>query len=123
MNRPKKGALHLTDRAVSDLQEIHAYSMATWGRRTATKYMKDFESVLDRLAANPSLLRLEPSFLEGLYFYRVAKHLIVCDAKDTDVIVLAVLSTSMDIVGRLAELEPRLQAEAALLRSKLYRKS
>ncbi len=77
-----------------------------------------------RFRENPGILRLEPNFAPGLYFYRVRKHFLVCDVRGQSaarqtVTVLTVIHTSMDLPTRLAELEPRLVAEAEMLREKL----
>ncbi|MCE9556499.1 MAG: hypothetical protein K8T91_24380, partial [Planctomycetes bacterium] len=33
---------------------------------------------MDRIQADPDILRLEPQLSAGLYFYRVKKHVLVC---------------------------------------------
>jgi len=109
----------LTDLALADLREIERYSIEKWGRRTADKYLRDVELALDRLREDPGILRLEPAFAPGLYFYRVRKHLLVCDVAGKSITVLTVIHTSMDIPTRLAELEPRLVAEGQFLHEKL----
>lgn len=111
--------VELTQRAVTDLREIEQFSVMEWGRKTADKYLDDIAAGLDRLSENPDILRLEPDFAPGLYFYRVKKHVLVCDYNDNVVFVLTIIHTSMDLPARLLELEPRLVAEAQLLRRKL----
>jgi plasmid stabilization system protein ParE len=111
----------LTDRALADLRNIEDFSVRTWGRRTADKYLADIESALDRLRETPEILRLEPGLADGLYFYRVRKQVLVCDCAKDFITVLTLIHTSMDIPVRLAELEPRLAAEIQFLRDKLHR--
>lgn len=120
MSAAKKASVLLTDRALSDLADIDSYSAQEWGRRTANKYLKEFEAALGRLQENPNLLRAEPDFHPSLAFYRVNKHLLVCDAEGGVIHVLTIIHTSRDIPGRLAELEPSLTAEVELLRKKLH---
>ena len=122
MSTRKSAAVHLTDRAIRDLQEVESYSAGVWGKRVAAKYMEELAAAFDRLADRPALLRLEPEFSSGLYFYRVGKHVLVCDAFDANVVVLTVLSTSMDLSTRLNELEPRLAAESKMLRTGLRKR-
>ncbi len=112
----------LTERALGDIRDIERYSVEHWGRKTADKYLGDIAAALDALCENPRILRLEPDFAPGLYFHRVRKHLLVCDLTGRRVTVLTVIHTSMDIPTRLAELEPRLIAEAQLLHEKLRSK-
>jgi plasmid stabilization system protein ParE len=58
----KKALVLLTDRVLAELAEIDAHSAHERGRRSATKYLKDFEAALGRLQENPQLLRPEPDF-------------------------------------------------------------
>jgi toxin ParE1/3/4 len=109
----------LTSRAISDLTEIFDFSIEQWGKATADRYLDDLEAAIDRLASQPDLLRLEPGISSHLYFYRVRKHYLVCDFRDKSICILTVIHTSMDIPGKLVELEPRLQAEVDYLHGKL----
>jgi len=81
--------------------------------------MDDFEAALQRILENPDLLRSEPSLHDRLYFYRVNKHLMVCDIQPSTIFVMTVLSASMDVPERLVELEPTLKLEVEMLHSQL----
>ena len=120
---PRKRAprVQLSRRALRDLRQIEQFSVREWGRKTADKYLDDIAAALDRLSENPEILRREPDFAPGLYFYRIRKHFLVCDYQDQLVIVLTLIHTSMDLPARLHELEPRLALESQMLRSKLRR--
>jgi len=120
--RSRTAAVVLTQRALADLREIERYSIKEWGRKTADRYLDDIAAALDRIQENPKILRLEPDFTPGLYFYRVKKHFLVCDFRKETVIVITVIHTSMDLPARLLDLEPRLIAEAQLLQSQLHKK-
>ncbi len=111
--------LLLTDRAVRDLAEIEAYSRAQWGKQTAVKYIGDLEAALLRLREDPSLLRPETDLHADLCFYRVNKHLLVCDVHPQAVFLLTVIHASRDIPSRLAEMQPTLAAEVELLHNRL----
>ena len=113
-------AIHLTDRALRDIASIEAYSIEQFGKRVASKYIDKLESGINYIAENPSLLREETPFHRSLRFYRVEKHLLVCEtAIDTRVIILTVLHASMDVPSRLADLEPSLKAEVEMLAKKV----
>lgn len=120
MSSRKKERLEviLTERALSDLCEIEDFSIQKWGRKTTDRYLDDLQSALVRLVENPAILRLEPDLSPGLYFYRVRQHFFVCDVGENFIGVLTLIHTSMDLPTRLAELEPRLIAEANMLRKK-----
>lgn len=113
-----KPRVNLALRALSDLREIERYSVKEWGRKAADKYLDDITAALDRLSENPEILRIEPDLIPGLYFYRVRKHILVCDFQSEKVVVLTVVHTSMDLPARLVELEPRLVAESQILQTK-----
>jgi toxin ParE1/3/4 len=112
--------VELTQRALADLREIERFSIEQWGRKAADRYLDEFAAALDRLQEQPELLRHEPDFAPGLYFYRVKRHFLVCDFQDDLVIVLTVIHSSMDLPARLLDLEPRLAAESQFLRSRLH---
>jgi toxin ParE1/3/4 len=115
----RQAKVELTRRAAADLREIEAYSVTEWDRRTADKYLDDVAAALDRIRDEPEILKLEPDFAPGLYFYRVRKHLLACDYREGLVIVLAVLHSSMDLRTRLQEIAPQLIGGVQILRRKL----
>ena len=111
--------IRLTDRTLQDLVSIEDYSIEVWGKKVAARYMGDFESALQRISDNPGLLRSKPNMREHLYFYRVNKHLLVCDIQPKSIFVLTVLNATMDIPQRLLELEPTLKLEVEMLHEQL----
>jgi len=117
--RKRLAKLLLTQRAISDLLDIEAYSIEQWGNRQADKYLKDIESGLRLIRENPGVLVSGEGLPEELRFHRVNKHLLVCDVRNESVVVLTVIHASMDIPNRLAELVPQLSAEVALLHKRL----
>jgi plasmid stabilization system protein ParE len=78
LNAGKKGVprttVHLTQRVLADFSEIDRHSIQAWGRKVADQYLDEMSSALDRLQANPEILRLEPDFAPGLFFYRVKRN-------------------------------------------------
>lgn len=121
MSGRKSGKLPIliTDRALRDFAAIEEYSVETWGKRVADRYLADMDSALQRLADNPAILREERDFHGSLRFYQVNKHLLICDVQSRAIFVLTVLHASMDIPNQLSELEPTLTVEAELLHKKL----
>jgi toxin ParE1/3/4 len=111
--------LLLTERALRDIDAIATYSVSEWGKRVAGKYIADLEAALTRIREKPDLLRPEKELHPDLCFYRVNKHLLVCDVQPKTVFVLTVIHASRDIPSRLAEIQPTLLAEVALLHTKL----
>jgi toxin ParE1/3/4 len=108
--------VYLTRNAVSDIQAIYDYSIATWNESVAESYLSDIESALQRCAENPGLLLSKPFLHPALRFYVVRKHLLVCDVTENAVIVLTVSDSRMDLAEKLEFLQPTLSAEIDLLR-------
>lgn len=116
----RKPTIHLTNRALRDIADIEAYSVEQCGKDAADRYLSTLEARISRIAAQPGLLRAEEPFHETLRFYRIEKHLLVCETGVAGkIIILTVLHASMDIPSRLAELEPNLALEAELLLKQL----
>lgn len=123
MTRRSSPKLLLTRRALRDIQGIYDFSTERWGQETAEKYLDELESGLSRIAERPDLLRAEEDLHASLQFYRVNRHLFVCDRQEKSVVVLTVVHSGMDIPSRLAELQPTLAAEVEILHRKLQGKS
>ncbi len=115
----RRGTLHLTKRAISDLLGIEAHSIEQWGKRAATKYLKEIEAGLQLIRKDPGILRPLEGLPAHLRSYRVNKHCLVCDVAPESIVVLTVIHGSMDLPNRLGELVPQLAAEVAMLRDQL----
>ena len=63
--------LLLTQRAISELVEIEAYSVQQWGKHTAGKYLGAIESGLQLIRENPRILRSIEGLPAELKNYRV----------------------------------------------------
>ncbi len=117
--KPERHRIRLTHKALSDLLEIERFSIKRWGKRTAKKYLTDIEEGLQLLRENPGILRPLEGPATPLHFYRVNKHVLICDVAPQSTVVLTVLHGSMDVPSRLLELLPQLAAEVAMLHEKL----
>jgi toxin ParE1/3/4 len=107
--------LALSRTAAYDLENIRIYSEENWGDEVANRYMGSLEEALRRLKAHPDLLRDIPTFSEHLKFYRVERHFLVCSLEGENIYILTVKHGSMDLPERIAEPEPQLVREAAIL--------
>ena len=105
-------SLHLTSRALADIDEIYRYSIERWGQRVADQYLSDLEDALGRLARDLSLLKRRHDYPGRLRFHRVREHVLVGDLIGGAGLILSVWHGSMDFVDRLATLEPELMYEA-----------
>ena len=114
-----KSDLLLTERALRDIADIERFSIAKWGKTTAAKYLSDIEAAFSLLQENPALLRTEEELHPELRFYRVNKHVLVCDVQQDTIFLLTVIHASRDIPRRLAEIQPSLMMEIELLHQRL----
>ena len=113
-------SVHLTRRAILDIDEIDRYSIERWGGDVSQRYLNDLDSALRHLAEFPSLLQERPDDSLRLRFYPVRQHVLICDVIAGQIYVLAVRhASSMDLPRRLAELEPGLVHEAQLLHDRI----
>ena len=116
--------VYLTERALRDIADIEEYSISEFGQRVATRYIGKLEAALRRITEQPDLLESEPELHSWLRFYRVGKHLMVCDIQSpTSITVLTFIHASMDVPSRLVELEPALVVETKLLHRRLHDES
>jgi len=111
--------IHISRRAALDLDEIDQYSLIKWGQQVAHEYMESIDLALQTLAENPRLLRNKTDISQAFYLYRVREHYLVCSFKNNNIIILTIKSGSLDLVNRLAKLEPTLNKEASFLHKKL----
>jgi len=107
--------VHLTRRALFDIDAIDLYSIETFGERVAARYLSDLYAGAVRLGESPSLLQAHPGTSLRLRFYRVREHVLICDVIGDRIIVLALRHTVMDLPSRIAELESQLIHEAELM--------
>lgn len=115
MTSRQRQFIQLTRQALLDLQNIYDESVLRWGEHVAEKYLDELQQGLDQLRENSDLLEQVNDLHEFLRFYRVNKHLIVCDTHKQSVVVLTVIHTARDIPARLSELVPGLRNEIDLL--------
>lgn len=111
--------LFLTDRAESSLVDIEDYSITTWGEGVADEYVEKIQNAFCLIKSSPGLLRAREGFSDGLLFYRVERHWVICNIIDEVVYVLAVWHGAMDILDRLTKYEPLLFQEAESLHRQL----
>jgi toxin ParE1/3/4 len=115
--------VHLSRRALLDLEEIWQYSVTTWGEMVASDYLQNIEDALNRLRQNPGLITAKPEVEDSLLFYRVNLHFLVCSTLGDAIYVLTVKHGASDLPSRIGELEPCLLKEADMLKHALRKKS
>lgn len=82
--------VHLTQRALIDIDRIDTYSHERWGEKVATKYLTDLHGGLKRLENSPGLLLPRHQSMR-LRFYQVREHMLVCDVIRERIYVLTII--------------------------------
>ena len=77
--------------------------------------MSDLNAALARLQDAPDILQARPERSLRLHFYPAREHVLICEATDAFICVLAVWHGRMHLPARLEELEPQLFREAEWL--------
>lgn len=111
--------LHLTTRALDDLQEIFDYSAEKWGEEVALKYIQSFEDAFSILKENKDILKVNSNISSKFRVYFVKKHGVICDVVKDTIFILTIRHTSMNLLERLKDLEPNLEEEVKILHNKL----
>lgn len=111
--------VHLSRRALFDIEDIDRYSTEEWGDRVAAQYLADLFAGAERLGEHPHLLQERPDTSLRLRFYHVREHVLICDVIGERIFVLAVRHAVMDLPYRIAELEPQLVHEAEIMARKI----
>ena len=112
-------SVHLSYRAMLDLDEIETYPTEKWGARVAHQYLDDLGAAIERIAEAPQMLRERPDTSLRLLFYPAREHVMVCDIIGDCIFILALRAAVMDLPRRIAELEPQLVQEAELLAARI----
>ena len=68
--------VHLTRRALFDIDAIDRYSIKTFGERVAAQYLSDIYAGAARPGERPTLLQEHPGTSLRLRFYRVREHVL-----------------------------------------------
>lgn len=96
---------HLTNQAVSDLDSIWDYTLATWGERQADEYYNALVRTFSDIAKRPCYLDRE--YVEvhyGLYSRFCHKHLVFYRLADNnEVKIVRILHQRMDIDKQLQQ--------------------
>jgi len=107
--------VHLTRRALLDIDAIRQFSVETFGERVAEQYLSDLYAGAMRLGERPGLLQEHSGTSLRLRLYRVREHVLVCDVIAESIFVLALRHGAMDLPTRIAELEPQLVHESEIM--------
>ncbi|MCB9202585.1 MAG: type II toxin-antitoxin system RelE/ParE family toxin [Flavobacteriales bacterium] len=111
--------IYLTHRALSDIQEIYDYSVHEFSEIIADKYLNGFENALNLIKTNLDLLKIKLIISNRFKVYNVQKHWFIFDNIDDKIFLLTVKHISMNLLERLQQLEPSLEAEAEILYKQL----
>lgn len=118
MAKARKAKVFLTDRAISDLQDIEAYTIEKWGDAQAAKYLDAFDRFFGLVEAEPGILLPIP-VIDQLITHSVESHVVVCTKWHDDVLVLTIVHASRDLIPLLDRLLPTLKHEVETMKKRL----
>ncbi len=118
MAKARKAKVFLTNRAISDLQDIEAYTIEKWGDAQAAKYLDALDRLFGLIEAEPGILLPVP-VIDQLITHSVDSHVVVCTKWHDDVLVLTIVQASRDLIPLLDRLLPTLKFEVETMKKRL----
>lgn len=112
-------AIIITKCTLHDIRQIKHYSVEVWGEKVAADYIRTIDEAIQNLSDHPNLIGEKSEISEHLKFYRVRNHFLVFTTYKKDLYLVAVIHSSMNLPTRLAELEPEMKQEIAIMHQKL----
>jgi toxin ParE1/3/4 len=96
--------LILRQKAIDDLTDIWDYTALAWSENQADKYHKMIKTACKEIATDFEVGRSYNEINDGLFGYRVGKHIIFYQKVPNDEIeVIRILHERMDLKNRLTE--------------------
>lgn len=81
--------------AQQDLENIVAYTLTTWGREQATRYVEGLEELAGQLADNPKLGEARADLFDGLRAFSYEKHTLYYQEEQSGIVIARVLHQQM----------------------------
>ena len=91
----------LSLRSKADLGDIYAYTLQSWGRVQADTYLDKIELAFNQLLDNPKIGRERPDIKDGYRCLNIEKHILFYKIAKTEIHILGVLHSRMDIANHL----------------------
>jgi toxin ParE1/3/4 len=98
--------IRLARTAQTDLEDIWHYTVSTWGREQAERYIALIEKAFHRLLENPYSGKARPDVHKGYRALPVEKHVIFYTVSTDSIDVLGIPHERMDARRHLAGEEP-----------------
>ncbi len=99
----KKLRLEIREAAHRDLENIWTYTLETWSLTQADKYYRDIIAAIEFLCTNPKSGKSAEHLRKGYRFFKVNSHLIFYIKGDSELDVIRILHSQMDIPNRLKD--------------------
>jgi toxin ParE1/3/4 len=81
--------------AKADLLTIGAYTLETWGRAQAERYLADLAECAEMLAGNPGLGRICDRIRPGLYRFEKGRHILFYRKEEGGILISRILHRHM----------------------------
>jgi plasmid stabilization system protein ParE len=105
----------ITRRALRDIRAIQQYSLESWGNNVAKEYKDAIHDAIQLIQERPGILMHKDDISKYLQFNPVRKHLLVCQEREGQYFIIAVIYGGRDLPERLVELESDFKDEIGAL--------
>tara|TARA_B100001146_G_C16166781_1_gene428229 strand:+ start:631 stop:933 length:303 start_codon:yes stop_codon:yes gene_type:complete len=90
----------LSPRAQADLKNVRAYTVSTYGDDQTKKYLSLLEDGINQLLDNSEIGRNRDDVKLGYRSLNIEKHIIFYKIKKTDIHILGVIHSRMDVTNQ-----------------------
>lgn len=97
--------LVLSHRAKNDIKDIYAYTLQTYGKKQAIKYLDKIESAFNMLRANPEIGRERPDIKAGYHSLTTEKHVCFYKITESGIYILGLLHGRMDVLNHIGNIK------------------
>ncbi len=99
----KKLCLFIRKEACLDLENIWSYTLETWSLQQADKYYNDIIDAMNLLCEEPSIGKSAEHLRKGYKSFKINTHVIFYIASHSELDVIRILHSQMDIPSRIVE--------------------
>ena len=99
----KKLRLEIREEAYLDLENIWNYTFETWSQRQADKYYNDIIEAIEFVSTEPKSGKSAEHLRKGYRIFKINSHLIFYITTDSELDVIRILHSQMDIPSRVRD--------------------
>ena len=98
---PSFKSIRISNPATRDLQAISEYTQSEWGAKQKESYLNLIKQSFKTLSRSGNIGKLRDKIAQGLYSYRIKKHVVFFRETEDEFIIVRVLHGRMDMEKQL----------------------